>query len=129
MDVFSEQLAAWRSYTDSPWGRLRYAVVEHTLRREMSRLGSGLRILDVGGGDGMDAVPLARAGHQVTILDQSSSWLDEAQRRAEEAGTHVRTVVGDLDDPPSLGEFDVVLCHFVLQYRPADAGDLDHLAD
>ncbi len=127
-DVFSERLAAWRNYTESPWGRIRYAVVEETLRRETSKLGGVLRILDVGGGDGMDALPLAQAGHDVTILDQSSSWLDEAGRRAADAGTRVRAVVGDLTDPPQLGEFDVVLCHFVLQYRPADADDLARLA-
>jgi S-adenosylmethionine-dependent methyltransferase len=129
IDVFSERLAAWRSYTDSPWGRIRYAVVEETLRRETSKLGPELRILDVGGGDGMDSLPLARAGHDVTILDQSSSWLEEARRRAGEAGVRVQTVQGDIGDSPSLPEFDVVLCHFVLQYRPAGTRDLAVLAD
>lgn len=127
-DVFSDQLAAWRDYTDSPWGRIRYRVVEETLRRETARLGTRLRVLDIGGGDGRDAVPLAARGHDVTILDQSSSWLDEAQHRAAVAGTRVRTVLGDLDNPPAMGEFDVVLCHFVLQYRPADADDVARLA-
>lgn len=128
-DVFSERLAAWRSYTASPWGRIRYAVVEETLRRETSRLGTGLRILDVGGGDGMDALPLAMAGHHVTVLDQSREWLDEAERRAEMAGVRIRAVEGDLSRPPSLGEFDLVLCHFVLQYLPAGGGHLSDLAD
>ena len=91
-------------------------------------IGAGLRILDVGGGDGRDAIPLARRGHRVTILDRSRGWLDDAHLRAEAAGTHVETVVGDLDDPPALGEFDVVLCHLVLQYRPPASGDLDRLA-
>jgi S-adenosylmethionine-dependent methyltransferase len=127
-DVFSDKLEDWRSYTDSPWGRIRYVVVEEILRRETARLGDGLRILDVGGGDGRDALPLALAGHAVTILDQSAKWLDEARRRAEAAGVPIRTVVGDVGDPPPLGDFDVVLCHFVLQYRPDNAGDLAHLA-
>lgn len=126
-DVFSEQLESWRDYVASPWGRIRYAVVEETLRREAARLGTGLRILDVGGGDGQDALPLALAGHDVTILDQSATWLEQARTRAAEAGTSLRTVVGDLSDPPGLGEFDLVLCHFVMQYRP-DNGDLEHLA-
>lgn len=31
MSVFEEQLDRWREYTDSPWGRLRYAVTETLL--------------------------------------------------------------------------------------------------
>jgi S-adenosylmethionine-dependent methyltransferase len=64
----------------------------------------------------------------VTILDRSARWLEEAQQRAAESGVAVSTVVGDLTDPPEPGEYDMVLCHFVLQYRPADNGDLDRLA-
>lgn len=128
-DVFSERLSAWRDYTSSPWGRVRYAVVEETLSREVSRLGTRLRILDVGGGDGMDALPLATAGHQVTVLDQSRHWLDEAERRAESAGVQVRAIEGDLSSPPALGAFDLVLCHFVLQYLPAGTKDLQTLAE
>ncbi len=129
VDVFSEQLDAWRRYTETPWARLRYAVVGEILRREAERLagpaGEPLRVLDVGGGDGLDSLPLARAGHDVTILDQSRSWLDEAGRRAGTDGATVRTVLGDLADPPDdLGGFDLVLCHYVLQYRPVDAPDL-----
>lgn len=127
-DVFSERLSAWRDYTSTPWGRVRYAVVQETLRREASRLGEGLRVLDVGGGDGMDSLPLARDGHQVTVLDQSRPWLDEAERRAAAAGVPLRAVEGDITSPPALGEFDLVLCHFVLQYLPAGADDLSTLA-
>lgn len=127
-DVFSEKLAQWRAYTATPWGRIRYTVVEGILRQQCAELGEGLRILDIGGGDGMDALPLALAGHDVTILDPSRSWLAEAKRRAAEAGTSLTTLVGGLDDLPA-GEWDLVLCHFVLHYRPADAGDVRRLAD
>ena len=71
-DVFSDKLAAWHEYTVTPWARIRYAVVAEVLRRHVVELGPHpLRILDVGGGDGMDAVPLAQAGHDVTIVDPS----------------------------------------------------------
>ncbi|MBG6096191.1 methyltransferase domain-containing protein [Nocardioides luteus] len=126
-DVFSDKLAQWRAYTATPWGRIRYTVVEEVLRRQCAELGAGLRILDVGGGDGMDAMPLALAGHDVTIVDPSEAWLAEAKRRAAEAGVSLTTLVGGVEELPE-GEWDLVLCHFVLHYRPADAGDVRRLA-
>lgn len=126
-DLFSDRLAAWRDYTGSPWGRIRYAVVAETLRRQCAELGERLRVLDVGGGDGMDSIPLAQAGHQVTIVDPSRSWLEEAQRRSAYAGTSITTLEGGLDDLPE-GGWDLVLCHFVLQYRSAGADDVAALA-
>lgn len=126
-DVFSDQLAAWRAYTGTPWARIRYAVVAEVLRRQCSDLGERLRILDVGGGDGMDAVPLAAAGHEVTVVDPSAAWLAEAARRADASGVPLTTVRGGLDDLPP-GEWDLVLCHFVLRYRPAASTDVAALA-
>lgn len=126
-DVFSDQLAAWREYTRTPWARIRYAVVGEVLRRQCAALGGTLRVLDVGGGDGMDALPLAAAGHDVTIVDPSGPWLHVARRRAGEAGVSLTTVRGGLDDLP-VGEWDLVLCHFVLRYRDADGRDLAALA-
>lgn len=126
-DVFSDKLAAWRDYTETPWARIRYGVVGEVLHRQSNCLGERIRVLDVGGGDGMDALPLAIAGHDVTIVDPSEAWMSEARRRADTAGVQVTTVRGGLDDLPD-GEWDLVLCHFVLRYRPADAGDVGALA-
>ncbi|MFW6869980.1 methyltransferase domain-containing protein [Nocardioides sp. CPCC 206347] len=140
VEVFDDKLADWRAWADAPWGRIRFAVVEETLRRQVAELGGGpLRVLDVGGGDGRDAVPLARAGHHVTILDPAPLWLAEARCRAEAAGVadRITTVTGSLDDLDEedgadgvdglASDFDLVLCHFVLHYRspgPADPGRL-----
>ncbi|WP_345521180.1 methyltransferase domain-containing protein [Nocardioides conyzicola] len=131
---FDEKLAQWQAWCQAPWGRLRFSVVRETLGRQTAALGGGeggLRILDVGGGDGGDAVPLAEAGHDVTVLDPAPSWLAEARRRAEEAGVgdRVRTLEGTVDDLSAAGDgYDLVLCHCVLQYRPADSGDVGRLA-
>jgi S-adenosylmethionine-dependent methyltransferase len=134
-DSFDEKLEQWRAWCDAPWGRLRFTVVRETLRRQTEELGGGaggLRVLDVGGGDGRDAVPLAAAGHHVTIVDPAPGWLAEARHRSELAGVadRVRTVEGSIDDLSSVGDgFDLVLCHFVLHYRAGDAGDVARLVD
>lgn len=135
-ETFDQRLAQWQAWCEAPWGRLRFAVVQETLRRQTDALGGadgGLRVLDVGGGDGRDALPLAQAGHHVTVLDPAPSWLTEARRRAAAAGAADRltTIEGSIDDLSAVGgDYDLVLCHFVLHYRPAevDAGDLERLA-
>jgi len=131
-EVFAEKLAAWQEYCATPWARIRYAVVEETLRRQADELGGSiggrLRVLDIGGGDARDALPLALAGHDVTVMDPAAPWLAEARRRAGEAGATITTLEGGLDDLPEAADYDLVLCHFVLHYRPAGAGDVARLA-
>jgi SAM-dependent methyltransferase len=81
----------------------------------------GCVVVDVGGGTGGLAVPLAVAGHHVTVLDPSPDALAALARRAREteASARVRPVQGDLDDLPRLladtGPVDAVLCHQVLE--------------
>ncbi|MBI4939868.1 MAG: methyltransferase domain-containing protein [Actinobacteria bacterium] len=128
---FGARRDAWRAYTTSPWGRIRYAVVAHTLRHSLSGLdpadgGPGLRVLDVAGGDGLDALPLARAGHRVTVLDAAPDLLADAAAAAAESGVPLTCLEAGVDDLPTLGlpPFDVVLCHFLLHYRDDPAHTL-----
>lgn len=127
-DAFGDRLASWREYADRPWSRIRYAVVAEALSRHLPHRAAPLRVLDVGGGDGRDSLPLAIAGHRVTLVDPADAMVAEARRRADETGvTGFAADVGSLDELPA-GPFDVVLCHFVLHYRPADADDVSRLA-
>src|ERR1700710_1073770 len=61
--------------------------------------GTPLRVLDVGGGSGMFAVPLARLGHDITVVDPSADALATLHRRAQNAGVadRVRGLQGDGD--------------------------------
>lgn len=93
--------------------------------------GRPLRVLDVGGGSGNFAVPLARLGHDVTVVDPSADALATLQRRAGTAGVgeRVRGVQGDGDRLHELldahqhtpgqdgvgGTYDLALCHSVLE--------------
>ena len=120
VSVFDGRLEQWAAYAATPWGRIRYAVVAHTLQVAIGDA-RGLRVLDVGGGDGRDSVPLAAQGHDVTVLDPSVALLGLATDAATAAGCndHLSTVEAGIDDLRTLdlGEFDLVLCHNVLQYR------------
>jgi SAM-dependent methyltransferase len=78
------------------------------------------QVLDVGGGSGMWAVPLAVAGCSVTVVDPSPDALAVLRRRAADAGCSDRVVAvqGDTDvlaDLVPAGSADVVLAHGVLE--------------
>lgn len=107
-------------HAGAPPASPRTAVVWAVLRRELDRAGRPLTVVDVGGGTGGFAVPLAEAGHQVTVVDASPDALAALMRRATEAGVadRVRALQGDGDGLAALVEpatADLVLCHSVLE--------------
>lgn len=92
-----------------------------------------LSVLDAGGGTGGFAVPLAEAGHQVTVVDPSPDSLASLQRRAAERGVGDRIIglQGDLSDLPTLvppDGADLVLCHSVLELVDDQAAALRAIA-
>ena len=90
--------------------------------------GGGLDVVDAGGGTGGFAVPLARAGHRVTVVDPSPDSLAALQRgvgEGELAGqvTGVQGDLADLADVVGPQSADLLLCHSVLEVvdDPAEA--------
>lgn len=110
----------------------RTAVVWAALREEVDGR-DGLVVVDVGGGTGGFAVPLAEAGHRVTVVDASPDALAALTRRAAESGVagRVRALQGDADRladlfPPASA--DLILCHSVLEVVDDPTGALAALA-
>lgn len=109
-------------------GAAQRVVGAEVARLQESRPGTVPRVLDVGGGSGAWAVPLARLGCAVTVVDSSPNALAALQRRARDAGVHelVTSLQGDVD---ALGEVvpprsaDLVLGHGLLEVvdEPAHA--------
>jgi len=107
-------------------GRLRDVVRQEVLRSQLADLPQlgrpPARVLDIGCGQGTQALYLARAGHLVTGIDSSARLLGAfgAALAAEpaEVAARVRLVSGAGEDAPDLitGAFDLVLCHGVLMY-------------
>ncbi|MFF9452004.1 class I SAM-dependent methyltransferase [Streptomyces flaveolus] len=86
-------------------------------------VGKRLRVLDVGMGQGTQALRLARAGHQVTGLERDATMIAAAREalagQPEGIRERMRIIEGDGRDTGVHflpGSFDVVLCHGVLMY-------------
>jgi SAM-dependent methyltransferase len=82
-----------------------------------------LRIVDVGGGYGQQAIALAEAGHQVVVVDIDPNMLAIAERLLSRQNAEVRSRVALLrgDGASAAGVagtgFDIACCHSVLMYE------------
>lgn len=100
-----------------PGTNARTAVVWDLLSTVLQELQPSV-VVDVGGGTGGFAVPIAETGHRVTVVDPSPDSLAALQRRAAEKGLQVEAFQGDVADLGDLvapGSADLVLCHSVLE--------------
>lgn len=101
-------------------GEIRLAVIWRDLVAVMPSIESGppLRILDIGGGLGQFTVRLAALGHSVVYNDVSAEMYQKAQNSAQQQGldTQISWHHGPYQDLDNLGQFDLVLCHAVIEW-------------
>lgn len=113
-------------------GAIRQRLLSRALARHLPAGPAG--IIDIGGGEGHQAIDLARAGHRVVLLDPDPAMLTAARGRlrAEPPAVRdrVRLVLGYGEEAPDLvtGQFDAVCCHGILMYVDQPATLLQALA-
>jgi ubiquinone/menaquinone biosynthesis C-methylase UbiE len=81
----------------------------------------GLRVLDLGCGDGTTALPAARLGVEVLGVDIAQNLVESGNRRAREQGlTNCRFMEGDASDLHGLKDhtFDLVVSIFGAMFAP-----------
>jgi 2-polyprenyl-3-methyl-5-hydroxy-6-metoxy-1,4-benzoquinol methylase len=77
-------------------------------------------ILDFGGGVGLMAFPLARAGFDVTLADLDGTSLDFARFRAARHGDKMKFWKSDVEPMPPDKKYDVILALDVLEHLPKE---------
>ena len=99
---------------DYYWG-----VAPNELCCELLKLRPPVRpyhVLDIGCGEGKDAVFLARCGYRVSAFDLAESGLEKARRLAHSCGVQVDFFRADLRDWQPEEEYDVILSSGVFHY-------------
>lgn len=108
---FAASYARWRR---TRLGRITDQLEERVLLELIGEI-DGVKILDVGCGDGALAVELARRGARVTGLDPDPRMLDAARTRATTEGIHLDLVEGKAEKLPFADlSFDRVVAVTVL---------------
>jgi SAM-dependent methyltransferase len=102
------QAAEWDARYSEQEGTMWSGRPNGRLQAEVVGLTPG-RALDVGCGEGSDAIWLARSGWTVTAIDISDVAVSRARKAAELAGAAVEWICGDaLQTPFPAGSFDLV---------------------
>lgn len=115
----------WRA---SRLGRITDAIEELVIRDLLGPV-QGLRILDVGCGDGTLAASLSLAGAHVIGLDSDREMLDAARARIAKGGLDVALVWGDANALPLAdASFDAVVAVTVLCFIEDDARVVSEMA-
>jgi SAM-dependent methyltransferase len=109
------------------WEKGDFTRIADTMRSSgealVGKLGvsEGLRVLDLGCGDGTTAVPAAQLGADVLGVDIASNLVDAGNARAEQLGlTNLRFQEGDATDLSDLDDesFDLVVSIFGAMFAP-----------
>lgn len=102
------------------WGTKPSTLCDRLIEIVKPSLEAVPRLIDLGCGEGRNAVYLARHGFNVTGLDASLNGLEKTRRMADEAGVDVDTVQADII-PHLLSEtWDVIFSTGTLQFLPAE---------
>ncbi|MCH5192376.1 MAG: methyltransferase domain-containing protein [Oscillospiraceae bacterium] len=79
-----------------------------------------LRVLDIGCGEGKDAVFFAKNGYRVSAFDIAQKGIDKAKKLAEKNRVDVNFFKADILDFRLENEFDVLFCSGALHFVPDD---------
>jgi tellurite methyltransferase len=102
------------------WGKKHSAICDTVIGLFGDRLDSHPKLLDLGCGEGRNAVYFALHGFEVTGMDASQVGLEKTERYAREAGVRITTVQSDIAQYRPDGLYDVIFSSGTLHYIPTE---------
>lgn len=111
MSDWHEENEFWEKFGGSMFDDVAWEKAADQVAQIEALLGiePGLRILDLCCGPGRHALELARRGYRVLGVDRTESYLEEARRRADEAGLDLDLAHADMREFVEPEGFDVAL--------------------
>src|SRR5437868_4283874 len=109
------------------WEKGDFTRIAATMRESgealVQRIGvkPGMKVLELGGGDGTTALPEAKLGAEVLVVDIASNLVEAGNRRAKEHGlTNLKFQEGDASNLEQLPDktFDLVVSIFGAMFAP-----------
>jgi SAM-dependent methyltransferase len=109
------------------WEKGDFTRIANTMRESgealVNRIGvrRGLKVLDLGGGDGTTAVPMAQTGADVLVVDIARNLVDAGNKRAKALGLkNLGFQQGDATDLAGIADqsFDLVVSIFGAMFAP-----------
>ena len=102
------------------WGKTPSEMCDRVIEIIKPGPGHRLKLLDLGCGEGRNAVYFARQGFELVGLDLSSPGLEKTRKYANEMGVHIETIHADIVHF-ELGEtYDVLFSTGTLHYFPPE---------
>lgn len=114
MDHFRTQYEALYRGDEYYWGKEPADFLDKLIALIPPR--PGLKVLDIGCGEGKDAVYMAEKGYDVTAFDLTESGIRKTLRLAAERGVNVRAFTADINDFRLEEEFDIIYSTGTVQY-------------
>jgi tellurite methyltransferase len=102
------------------WGEKPSAICDRvidTLKPDKNR---GLTLLDIGCGEGRNAIYFAKKGFNVTGLDYSKPGLEKAKNKARKEGVNLEIIHADIRSYTIKETYDVLFSTGTLHYLPDD---------
>lgn len=104
-DRFWQESAPWL-FRQARWERSGEEVEQVIALLDLA---SGASVLDMGCGPGRHSLELAERGFRVTGVDRTSMYLEEARRRAQDAGLKVDWIQADMREFSGPDAFDAAI--------------------
>ena len=113
---------------DTLKGQLRLEILKQDLQQFTQS--NPLRIWDAGCGAGQISLWLAGSGHQLILCDISEKLLQQARKRFAEAALKADFHHASIQQlAPQLAEFDLVICHAVVEWLANPLDTLKQVMD
>ena len=115
MDYFRTQYEKCYEGEEYYWG-LEPAAFLDDLLKTAEKAPADLKVLDIGCGEGKDAVYMAQQGCKVSAFDITQSGIRKTKLLAEKRGVSVDAFVADINDFEIDDKFDIIYSTGTIQY-------------